>query len=51
MDMIRMHEILSAIWVVWFFLIFTGILVWVLRPGSREAARRHAQIPFRHDPN
>jgi cbb3-type cytochrome oxidase subunit 3 len=51
MEIIRLHEILSAIWVVWFFVLFTGTLVWVLRPGSRDAARRHAEIPFRSDMN
>ncbi|WP_082012595.1 cbb3-type cytochrome c oxidase subunit 3 [Belnapia sp. F-4-1] len=47
MDIQRLHEILSTIWVVWFVLLFTGILAWVLRPGSREAANRHASIPLR----
>jgi cbb3-type cytochrome oxidase subunit 3 len=51
MDMARLHEILSAVWVVWFVVLFTGILVWVMRPGTRDAARDHAQIPFRNDPN
>jgi len=49
MDLFRLHEILSTIWVAWFFLLFAGILIWVLRPGSRDAARRHAEIPFRND--
>ena len=47
MDMQRLHEILSTVWVVWFVLLFTGILAWVLRPGSRDVARRHAEIPLR----
>lgn len=51
MDMVRIHEILSTVWVLWFVVLFTGILVWVLRPGSREAARRHAEIPFRDPVN
>jgi cytochrome c oxidase cbb3-type subunit 4 len=51
MDMLKLHEMLSAVWVVWFFVLFTGILVWVLRPGSRDNARDNAQIPFRNDPN
>ena len=51
MDMLRLHEILSTVWVVWFVVLFIGILVWVLRPGSRDAARRHAEIPFRNDVN
>ncbi len=51
MDMATLHEILSAVWVVWFVILFTGIIVWVMRPGSRAAARDHAEIPFRNDPN
>ena len=51
MDMLRLHEILSTVWVVWFVVLFIGILVWVQRPGSRDAARRHAEIPFRNDVN
>jgi cytochrome c oxidase cbb3-type subunit 4 len=47
MDIQRLHEILSAIWVVWFVLLFGGILAWVMRPGSRETARQHASIPLR----
>ncbi len=47
MDIQRLHEILSTIWVVWFVLLFNGILAWVLRPGSRDVARRHAEIPLR----
>ena len=38
MDIQRLHEILSTIWVVWFVLLFGGILAWVMRPGSRETA-------------
>lgn len=51
MDLTRLYEILSTLWVVWFFLLFGGILLWVLRPGTRERARDHAEIPFRNDPN
>ena len=47
MDMQRLHEILSTVWVVWFVILFTGILAWVMRPGSRDVARRHAEIPLR----
>ncbi len=47
MDIQRLHEILSTIWVVWFVLLFGGILAWVMRPGSRETARQHAPIPLR----
>lgn len=30
-------------------LVFAGAVLWVLRPGSRERYREHAEIPFKHD--
>ena len=30
-------------------LIFTGILVWVFRPGSTAHYREQADIPFKHE--
>jgi cytochrome c oxidase cbb3-type subunit 4 len=51
MDLMQLHELLATLWVVWFFLLFGGILVWVLRPGTRARAEDHAHIPFRNDPN
>lgn len=51
MNLIELHAILSSLWVAWFFVLFTGILLWVLRPGTRAAAQAHADIPFRNDPN
>ncbi len=29
--------------------IFLGLVLWLLRPGAKRAARRHAEIPFRED--
>ncbi len=51
LDLATLHGWLKTIWVVWFFVLFLGILVWVLRPGSRQRAQEHAAIPFRNDPN
>ncbi|MCX7374499.1 MAG: cbb3-type cytochrome c oxidase subunit 3 [Alphaproteobacteria bacterium] len=39
----------STMWVVWFFVLFTGILVWALRPSKRAALQKHAEIPFRDE--
>ncbi len=50
-DLATLHGWLSTLWVVWFFVLFLGIVAWVLRPGSRRHAEDHAQIPFRNDPN
>jgi cbb3-type cytochrome oxidase subunit 3 len=29
---------------------FIGVVAWLLRPGAAQAARRHAELPFRTDP-
>ena len=31
------------------FLVFIGVLFWVIRPGSRKIHRDTAEIPFRHE--
>lgn len=51
MDWTRLHEFASALWVVWFFVLFTAILVWVLRPSKRRTLESHAEIPFRDGPS
>ncbi|MCC7281997.1 MAG: cbb3-type cytochrome c oxidase subunit 3 [Acetobacteraceae bacterium] len=51
MTLQQLHEALAVLFVVWFFLLFGGILLWVLRPGTQARAREHAEIPFRNDPN
>jgi cytochrome c oxidase cbb3-type subunit IV len=30
-------------------LVFVIVLLWVIRPGSRDLYRSHAEIPFEHD--
>lgn len=37
-----------SLWVLWFFLLFGGILIWVLRPSKRGAWEQRSRIPF-HD--
>ncbi len=51
MNLMRLYELLAPLWVLWFFVLFGGILLWVLRPGSKPRAQQHAEIPFRNDPN
>jgi len=41
------QEIFATLWVVWFFVLFAGILAWTLRPSRRRALQNHAEIPFR----
>lgn len=31
------------------FLIFIGVVLWVLRPGARKAGEEASQIPFKED--
>ena len=49
MDLIRLQQILSAIWVVWFFILFGGIVVYVMRPSKRQHYASLADIPLRDD--
>jgi cbb3-type cytochrome oxidase subunit 3 len=49
MDLDRLHSILSTIWVVWFFVLFTGIIAYVMRPSKRQQYRRLGDIPLRDD--
>lgn len=45
-----MHELqslFSTLWVVWFFLLFGGILIWVLRPSKREEWKRRGEMILR----
>ena len=30
-------------------IVFLGVLVWVIRPGSRKGYAEQAEIPFKHD--
>ncbi|MEN0074448.1 MAG: cbb3-type cytochrome c oxidase subunit 3 [Paracraurococcus sp.] len=49
MSIDALHSILSTIWVVWFFLLFLGILAYVLRPSKRRHFERLAGIPLRDE--
>lgn len=43
------YPTLRTLWVVWFFLLFVGIVVWVLRPSRRRHYEHMAEIPLRDD--
>lgn len=49
MDLVKLQSILSTIWVVWFFVLFIGMLAFVLRPSKRQQYQRLADIPLRDD--
>jgi cbb3-type cytochrome oxidase subunit 3 len=47
MDIEQLHRTLATVWVVWFFLLFTGIIVWATRPALRQGFERARLIPLR----
>ncbi len=47
--LIALYPALKALWVVWFFLMFVGMLAFVLRPSRRRHYEAQADIPLRHD--
>lgn len=49
MDLARLHSILSTVWVVWFFVLFLGMLAYVLRPSKRQQYQSLADIPLRDE--
>ena len=47
--LLAIYPHLRALWVVWFFLLFVGMLAWVLRPSKRAAHDEAGGIPLRDD--
>lgn len=43
------YIILRELWLLWFMLLFTGIVVWAFWPSHRKALQDHAHIPLRDD--
>jgi cytochrome c oxidase cbb3-type subunit 4 len=48
--LLSIYPHLRALWVVWFFLLFIGMLAWVLRPSKRAAYEEAGAIPLRDEP-
>lgn len=48
MDWIAIYPALKSLWVVWFFLVFAGIVAWALWPSRRSRFEKHATIPLRN---
>ncbi len=44
-------EYAPMIGLLFFFFIFMGILIWVLRPSAKEKFQKLAQIPLNEDTN
>ncbi len=43
------YVLLKELWVVWFMILFLGIVVWVYWPGRGKQMQEHGNIPFRDD--
>jgi len=50
MNLVALQPLFSTLWVVWFFVLFTGILIYVLAPKRKRGFERAGNIPFRDDP-
>jgi cbb3-type cytochrome oxidase subunit 3 len=49
--LLELQPLFSTLWVVWFFLLFGGILIWTLKPSRRKDWKRHGEMLFRDKEN
>ncbi len=49
MNLAAYQSLFSTLWVVWFFILFTGIIVAVMRPRKRTDYVRAGSIPFQDE--
>lgn len=47
--LIAIYPSLRALWVVWFFLLFVGTVLWIMRPSKRRDWERAGEIPLNDD--
>ncbi|HYF08540.1 MAG TPA: CcoQ/FixQ family Cbb3-type cytochrome c oxidase assembly chaperone [Acetobacteraceae bacterium] len=48
--LIALYPVFRAIWVVWFFLLFVGLVLWVMRPSAKGRYAAMARLPLNDDP-
>lgn len=48
--LIAIYPMLKAAWVVLFFLLFLGVVAWVMRPSARDRYAAMARLPLNDDP-
>ena len=48
-NLVELYPALRALWVVWFFALFLGMLGFVMRPSRRKHFESLADIPLRDD--
>jgi cytochrome c oxidase cbb3-type subunit 4 len=49
MDLVSLQPIFSTLWVVWFFILFTGIIISVMRPARKRHFEQLGDIPWRDE--
>ena len=49
MDAESLYALLSSLWVVWFAVLFVGIVTWAYWPSKRRALEDQRYIPLRDD--
>ena len=49
MNLAPYQSLFSTLWVVWFFVLFAGIILYVMRPWKKREYERAGTIPLRDD--
>jgi cytochrome c oxidase cbb3-type subunit IV len=49
MDLLKLQSFLNTLWVVWFFVLFLGMLWYVMRPSKKQHFASLADIPLRDE--
>jgi cbb3-type cytochrome oxidase subunit 3 len=49
MDLMALYDALVPFWLVWFALLFAGVVWWAYGKRRSASMQDHAQIPFRED--
>lgn len=49
MSLVETYPWLRSLWTLWFFLLFVGIIAWVMWPGRRAAWDKLGRIPLQDD--
>ena len=44
-----LHSTFATLWVVWFFVLFTGIILYVMAPWRKRTYERAGDIPLRDE--
>jgi cbb3-type cytochrome oxidase subunit 3 len=45
-----LHSTFATLWVLWFSLLFTGIILYVMAPWRKRAYERAGEIPLQDEP-